>query len=32
MGFTVVEGKIVEIEAFTDPERLRRLDLSFLEG
>ena len=32
MAFTVVRGKIVEIEAFTDPERLRRLDLSFLES
>jgi RNA polymerase sigma-70 factor (ECF subfamily) len=29
MGFTVSRGKIVEIEVFTDPERLSRLDLSF---
>jgi hypothetical protein len=32
MGFIVVQGKIVEIEVFTDPARLRRLDLSFPEG
>jgi RNA polymerase sigma factor (sigma-70 family) len=32
MGFTVARGKIVEIEVFTDPARLRRLDLSFLNG
>jgi RNA polymerase sigma-70 factor (ECF subfamily) len=32
MGFTVVRGKIVEIEVFTDRARLRRLDLSFLEN
>jgi RNA polymerase sigma-70 factor (ECF subfamily) len=28
MGFTVRDGKIVEIDAITDPERLRELDLS----
>jgi RNA polymerase sigma-70 factor (ECF subfamily) len=27
MGFTVVQGKIAEIDATRDPERLRRLDL-----
>ncbi len=27
MGFTVSRGKIVEIDAIADPERLRRLDL-----
>jgi RNA polymerase sigma factor (sigma-70 family) len=32
MGFTVARGRIVEMEVFTDPARLRRLDLSFLEG
>jgi RNA polymerase sigma factor (sigma-70 family) len=32
MGFTVAREKIVEIEVFTDPARLRRLDLSFLNG
>jgi RNA polymerase sigma factor (sigma-70 family) len=28
MGFTVVQGKIVEIDALRDPERLRQLDLA----
>jgi hypothetical protein len=28
MGFTVRGGKVVEIDALTDPERLRRLDLA----
>jgi ketosteroid isomerase-like protein len=28
MGFTVVRGKIVEIDCFLDPERLARLDLA----
>ena len=28
MGFTVSGGKIVEINSITDPERIRRLDLS----
>ena len=28
MGFTVVNGKIAEIDAITDPERLRQLDLA----
>jgi RNA polymerase sigma factor (sigma-70 family) len=32
MGFTVARGKIVEIEVFTDTARLRRLDLSVLNG
>jgi RNA polymerase sigma-70 factor, ECF subfamily len=27
MGFTVTEGRIVEIDVLADPERLRRLDL-----
>ena len=31
MGFTVAGGKIVEIDALADPERLARLDLAFLE-
>lgn len=30
MGFTVSRGKIVEIDSITDPDRLRRLDLSVL--
>ena len=30
MGFTVTGGKIVAIDALTDPERLGRLDLSSL--
>jgi hypothetical protein len=25
MGFTVAEGKIVEIDAIADPERVRRI-------
>ena len=32
MGFTVVRGKIVEIDCFLDPERLARLDLAGLDG
>ena len=31
MAFTVARGKIVEIDAVTDPERLARLDLSSLQ-
>jgi RNA polymerase sigma factor (sigma-70 family) len=31
MGFTVAGGKIVEIDAVSDPERLRRLDLAVLD-
>jgi RNA polymerase sigma factor (sigma-70 family) len=31
MGFTVVGGKIVEIDAVTDPRRLRELDLAVLD-
>jgi RNA polymerase sigma-70 factor (ECF subfamily) len=31
MAFTVRDGKIVEIDALTDPERLRELDLTVLE-
>jgi len=32
VGFTVTRGKIVEIDVFLDPERLRRLDVPGLEG
>jgi RNA polymerase sigma-70 factor (ECF subfamily) len=32
MGFTVAHGKVVEINAILGPERLARLDLSFLNG
>ena len=32
MGFTVVGGKVVEIDALIDPQRLERLDLAFLAG
>jgi RNA polymerase sigma factor (sigma-70 family) len=32
MGFTVVDGKIAAIDAMSDPERLRKLDLTVLEG
>jgi hypothetical protein len=28
MGFTVVRGKIAEIDVLADPERLQRLDLA----
>jgi RNA polymerase sigma-70 factor, ECF subfamily len=31
IGFTVVGGRIVEIDALADPERLARLDLTILE-
>jgi RNA polymerase sigma-70 factor (ECF subfamily) len=31
MGFTIAGGRIVEIDALTDPERLSRLDLAFLD-
>jgi hypothetical protein len=31
MGFTVVRGKIVAIDALADPERLRQLDLAVLD-
>ena len=31
MGFTVTGGKIVEIDALADPERLRELDLAGLD-
>jgi RNA polymerase sigma factor (sigma-70 family) len=32
LGFTVAEGRIVEIDIVADPERLRRLDLAGLDG
>jgi hypothetical protein len=32
MGFIVVEGEIPEVDAITDPERLRQLDLAIVEG
>jgi hypothetical protein len=31
MGFAVTNGKIVEIDAVADPERLRQLDLAALD-
>jgi RNA polymerase sigma factor (sigma-70 family) len=31
MGFTVVDGRIVEIDSITDPARLRELDLAVLD-
>jgi RNA polymerase sigma-70 factor (ECF subfamily) len=31
MAFTVARGRIVAIDALTDPERLGRLDLTFLD-
>jgi hypothetical protein len=30
MGFTVADGKIVEIDILLDPARLRRLDVSVI--
>jgi hypothetical protein len=30
MGFTVAEGKIVEIDAIADPERVRRIAATLL--
>jgi RNA polymerase sigma factor (sigma-70 family) len=32
LGFTVVDGRIVAIDALGDPDRLRRLDLSVLDA
>src|SRR5215207_4415135 len=32
MGFTVARGKITEIDILADPERLRLLDLTFLDA
>jgi len=32
LGFTVAGGKIVEIDAIGDPDRLARLDLAFLDA
>jgi RNA polymerase sigma-70 factor (ECF subfamily) len=31
MGFTVAGGRVVEIDAFADPERLAQLDLTILD-
>src|SRR5918994_5014893 len=31
MGFTVTDGKIVAVDVLSDPERIRRLDLSALD-
>ena len=31
LGFTISDGKIVEIDAIADPERLRRVDLTVLD-
>lgn len=32
MGFTVTDGRIVEIDAIADPDRLQRFDLSVLDA
>jgi hypothetical protein len=32
MAFTIVQGKIVEIDAIADPERVRRLAAAVLSG
>ena len=31
-GFTITDGRIVEIEMVADPERIGQLDLSILNG
>jgi RNA polymerase sigma-70 factor (ECF subfamily) len=31
LGFTVVDGRIVAIDALADPQRLRQLDLTVLD-
>jgi RNA polymerase sigma factor (sigma-70 family) len=31
MGFTIADGKIVEIDVLADPERLRQIDLAILD-
>ena len=31
IGFTIVGGKVVEMDILADPERLNRLDLSAVE-
>jgi RNA polymerase sigma-70 factor (ECF subfamily) len=31
IGFTIVSGKVVEMDILADPERLSRLDLSAIE-
>jgi hypothetical protein len=31
MGFTVRNGRIIEIQGLADPDRVRRLDLSALD-
>jgi RNA polymerase sigma-70 factor (ECF subfamily) len=31
LGFTIADGKVVEIDILADPDRLRRLDLSAIE-
>jgi hypothetical protein len=31
MGFTVAEGRIVEIDAIADPERVRRIAAAVLD-
>jgi RNA polymerase sigma-70 factor (ECF subfamily) len=30
-GFTIADGRVVEIELLADPERLRQLDLAILD-
>lgn len=32
LGFTVIQNKIVEIEMISDPERLRHVDLTAIDG
>jgi RNA polymerase sigma-70 factor (ECF subfamily) len=32
IGFTITDGKIVEIELLADSDRIRQLDLAILNG
>jgi RNA polymerase sigma-70 factor (ECF subfamily) len=32
IGFTIVDGRVVEMDILADPERLSRLDLSAVAG
>jgi RNA polymerase sigma-70 factor (ECF subfamily) len=32
IGFTIADGKVVEMDILADPDRLNRLDLSAIEG
>jgi RNA polymerase sigma-70 factor (ECF subfamily) len=32
IGFTIADGRVVEMDILADPDRLSRLDLSAVEG